>query len=150
MHVIGRGFIWDDLTVGYQFRTAARTITEADLVNFVGVSWMNEELFTNAMQRDSKAITGRVVPGVMVYAVAEGLLTPSMQETGLAFLNAEVDIKGPTCVGDTVHVECEVIEMRPTSKPDRGLVRTFNKVVTQSGAITLTYNPLRMMMRRQG
>lgn len=149
MHIIGRGFIWDDLKVGYQFRTAARTITEADLVNFIGVSWMNEELFTNDADRDSRAIKGRVVPGVMVYAIAEGLLTPSMQETGLAFLNATVDIKGPTCVGDTVHVECEVIEMRPTSKPDRGLVRTMNKVVTHAGTVTLTYNPLRMMQRRQ-
>ena len=149
MHIIGRGFIWDDLQVGYQFRTAARTIAEADLVNFVGVSWMNEELFTNDSDRDRRAIKGRVVPGVMVYAIAEGLLTPSMQETGLAFLNATVDIKGPTCVGDTVHVECEVIEMRPTSKPDRGLVRTMNKVVTHAGAVTLTYNPLRMMQRRQ-
>ncbi|HEX6959932.1 MAG TPA: acyl dehydratase [Ferrovibrio sp.] len=150
MHIIGRGFIWDDLQIGFQFRTAARTITEADLVNFVGVSWMNEELFTDASGQESRAIRGRVVPGVMVYAIAEGLLTPSMQETGLAFLNAEVDVKGPTCVGDTIHVECEVIEMRPTSKPDRGLVRTMNKVITQAGVVTLTYNPLRMMRRRQG
>lgn len=150
MDIIGRGFIWDDLKVGYQFRTAARTITETDLVNFVGVSWMNEELFTNDADRASRAIKGKVVPGVMVYAIAEGLLTPSMQVTGLAFLNAQIDIKGPTCVGDTVHVECEVIEMRPTSKVDRGLVRTMNKVLTQDGTLTLTYNPLRMMQRRQG
>lgn len=149
MDIIGRGFIWDDLKLGYRFRTAGRTITEADLVNFVGVSWMNEELFTDASGRDDRAIRGSVVPGAMVYAIAEGLLTPSMQYTGLAFLNATLDIKGPTCIGDTVHVECEVVELRPTSKADRGLVRTMNQVVTQTGTVTLTYNPLRMMRRRQ-
>lgn len=149
MDIIGRGFIWDDLKLGYKFRTAGRTITEADLVNFVGVSWMNEELFTDVSGRDVRAIRGSVIPGAMVYAIAEGLLTPSMQHTGLAFLNATVDIKGPTCIGDTVHVECEVVELRATSKADRGLVRTMNQVITHTGTVTLTYNPLRMMRRRQ-
>src|SRR3546814_15085026 len=102
MHVIGRGFIWDDLSVGYQFRTAARTITEADLVNFVGVSWMNEELFTNATQRASKAITGSAVPGVLVYAVPEGLLPPTMQATALAFPNAQPTLQAPPATGHTL------------------------------------------------
>lgn len=148
MKIIGLGFHWDDLSVGDRFRTVGRTITETDLVNFVNMTWLTEELFTNAAARDHMAMPMRVVPGALVYAFAEGLLLPSMQDTGLAFLNAEIDIKGPTCVGDTIHVECEVIEMRPTSKPGRGLARTFNKVVKQDGGVVLTYNPLRMMKRR--
>ena len=55
------------------------------------------------------------------------------------------DIKGPTYVGDTIHVECEVTEARLTSKGDRGLVRTASKVVNQKGETVLTYNPLRML-----
>ena len=148
MKIIGLGFHWDDLSVGDRFRTVGRTITETDLVNFVNMTWLTEELFTNVAARDHMAMPMRVVPGALVYAFAEGLLLPSMQDTGLAFLNAEIDIKGPTCVGDTIHVECEVIEMRPTSKPGRGLARTFNKVVKQDGGVVLTYNPLRMMKRR--
>ena len=35
-----------------------------------------------------------------------------MQGTGLAFLGMQLDIKGPTFAGDTIHVECEVIEAR--------------------------------------
>jgi acyl dehydratase len=150
MKLIGQGFFWDDLKVGYKFRTVGRTITEADLVNFTNMTWLTEELFTNTAAREHMAIPMRVIPGAMVYSFAEGLLLPSMQDTGLAFLHAELDIKGPTCVGDTIHVECEVIEMRPTSKPGRGLARTFNKVVKQDGATVLTYNPLRMMKRRDG
>jgi len=68
-----------------------------------------------------------------------------MQHVGLAFLNMTLDVKGPTFAGDTLHVECEVIEIRPTSKGGRAVVRTFNKVVNQRGEVVLTYNPLRLM-----
>ena len=150
MKTIGIGFHFEDLPVGTRFKTLGRTITEADLVAFVNLSWLTEELFTNADQRGGMAIRGRVVPGALVYSCAEGLLTPSMQDTGLAFLHAELNVKGPTFVGDTIHVECEVIEARPTSKPGRGLVRTSNRVVNQRGETVLAYNPLRMLKGRAG
>jgi acyl dehydratase len=147
--LLGTGFYFDELALGARFRSRSRTVTEADLVNFINLSWLNEELFTNAHDRGDMAIMGRVVPGALVYAFAEGLVTPSMQGTGLAFLNAELDISRPTFVGDTIHVECEVIEHRPTSKPGKGLVRTRNRVVDQHGETLLTYTPLRMMRVRK-
>ena len=145
---LGRGIEWDDLSCGQWFHTAGRTITEADLTAFCNLSWLTEELFTNAAERDDMAIRGRVVPGALVYSFAEGLLTSFMQGTGLAFLEAEFKVKGPTFVGDTIHLECEVAELRPTSKPDRGLVRTTNHVVTQRGEVVVTYTPLRLLKRR--
>ena len=63
-------------------------------------------------------------------------------------LIARLDIKGPTRVGDTIHVEVEVTEARLTSKGDRGLVRTANKIINQHGATVITYNPLRMLKRK--
>jgi acyl dehydratase len=83
-----------------------------------------------------------------VYAFAEGLMLPTMQDTGLAFLNATLDVKGATLVGDTIHVESEVIEHRLTSKGDRGLVRFANRVLTQRGETALEYNPLRLLKKR--
>jgi len=145
--VIGRGFCYEDLAVGFRFRTHRRTISEADVSNFVNLTWLTEELFVVA-DEEGRAIKGRAVPGAMVYSCAEGLLLPMMQDTGLAFLNATLDVKGPTVVGDTLHVECEVIEARLTSKGDRGLVRTANKVVNQRGDTVLAYNPLRMLKRK--
>lgn len=142
---LNTGFYFDDLPSGVRFRSRARTVTEADLVSFINLSWLNEELFTDTSDRARMAIPGRVVPGALIYAFAEGLITPSMQGTGLAFLNAELDIAAPTFVGDTIHVECEVIERRPTAKPGRGLVRTRNAVLNQDGKTVLTYTPLRMM-----
>ncbi|MDH4172780.1 MAG: acyl dehydratase [Betaproteobacteria bacterium] len=147
VHPIGRGYCYDDLKVGMRFRTHRRTIAEADLAGFVNLTWLTEELF--AVEDDSsRAIKGRPVPGALVYSFAEGLLLPSMQDTGLAFLNATLDVKGPTVVGDTIHVEVEVTECRLTSKGDRGLVRFANKVVNQRGETVIEYNPLRMLKRK--
>jgi acyl dehydratase len=151
MDTVGLGFHWNDLEVGYQFRTIGRTVTEADITNFVNCTGMVEVMFTNLdyLEKHSK-IQGRVAPGALVYTFAEGLLIQStMQETGLAFLNMELDVKGPVLAGDTIHVECEVVEVRPTSKGDNGLVRTMNKVVNQRGEIVITYNPLRLMKGRE-
>jgi acyl dehydratase len=146
--IVGRGFTYEDLKVGFRFRTHRRTIAESDLANFINLTWLTEELF--AVEDDStRAIKGRPVPGALVYAFAEGLLLPTMQDTGLAFLNATIDVKGPTVVGDTIHVECEVTEARPTSKGNRGLVRFANRVVNQRGESVLEYNPLRMLKRKQ-
>jgi acyl dehydratase len=148
LKTIGTGFYWDDLELGERFVTAARTITETDLVNFYCTTWFTEELFTNQHDRDKLAIKGRVVPGALVYSFAEGLIVPSIQHTGLAFLEMDMKIKGPTFVGDTIRVEVEVTELKPTSKPDRALIRTRNLVRNQAGEATLEYNPLRMLARR--
>ena len=148
--LLGMGPFWNDLAVGDRYRTVGRTITETDLVNFINLSWLTEELFTSLEDREGMAIAGRVVPAALVYSCAEGLLLPLMQGTGLAFLNATLDIKGPTFVGDTIHVECTVLEARATSKGNRGLVRTQNEVVNQKGEIVLSYNPLRLMKGRDG
>lgn len=145
--IIGRGYGYEDLKVGIRFRTHRRTIAEADVASFINLTWLTEELFAVA-DDSARAIKGRPVPGAMVYAFAEGLLLPTMQDTGLAFLNCTLDVKGPTVVGDTIYVESEVTEARLTSKGDRGLVRFANKVVKQDGAVVLEYNPLRMLKRK--
>ena len=143
MKIVGRGFTFDELEVGFRFRTHRRTILEADLAAFINLTWLTEELFAVASP-DGR----RLVPGALVYSFAEGLLLPTMQDTGLAFLNAAIDIKGPTLVGDTIHVECEVAERRPASKGERGLVRFRNQVKNQRGEVVLDYNPLRLLKKR--
>ena len=145
--IVGRGYCFEDLRVGFRFRTHRRTLAESDLAAFVNLSWLSEELFT--VEDDSnRAIKGRAVPAALVYAFAEGLLLPTMQDTGLAFLNATLDVKAPTRIGDTIHVQAEVIEHRLASKGDRGLVRFANRVDNQEGEVVLEYNPLRLLKRK--
>lgn len=144
------GIHWDDLPLGTCFHTRKRTVTESDLVSFVNLTWLTEELFTNAdpIDRAVMGIAGRVLPGGLVYTCAEGLASASFAAAGLAFLHAEIKMQGPSFVGDTLHVECEVIAQRRTSRPDRGLVRTRNAVINQHGVTVLVYTPLRLMRMR--
>ncbi len=150
LEVLGMGFYWDDVEVGYRFRTLGRTVTEADITLFIGTVGMVEEMFTNLDYIASQSIIGsRPAPGSLVFCMAEGLLMQStMQRTGMAFMEADIKVHRPTNAGDTIHVECEVVEARATSKVDRGLVRTANRVVNQRGETVLTYSPLRMVKTR--
>ncbi len=151
MEVVGLGFYFEDLPVGRRFRTIGRTVTEADITNFVNCTGMVEVLFTNTVfLREESDIKDRVAPAALSYCFAEGLLCQAtMQHTGYAFLNMELDMQAPVLAGDTIHVECEVIEARLSgSRPGRGLVRTRNKVVKQDGTVALTYTPLRMIKCR--
>ena len=153
METVGIGFHFEDVPVGRQFQTIGRTVTEADIVNFINCTGMTEVLFTNMeFLRNESDIKGRLAPAALVYTFAEGLLVQAtMQHTGYAFLNMQLDVKSPVFAGDTIHVECEVTEARLSqSKPGRGLVRTSNKVVKQDGTVAIIYTPLRMMKCKKG
>jgi acyl dehydratase len=151
MKTIGIGFYFEDIHEGFTFRTLGRSITEADIANFLGATGITEVLFTNLdYLHNHTDFPGRLVPGAQVFAVAEGLvMSASIQETGVAFLGMDLNIEGPVFAGDTIHVEVEVTEARRTSKrPDRALVRTRNTVKNQDGKTVMVYTPLRMMKCR--
>ena len=151
VHQLGQGLHFEDFALGRKFRSVARTITEPDLCAFLNVTHMDEAVFTDMVYAAAhSAMPGRVVPGALCYAFAEGLcITDTLQFTGLAFLHMELDIKAACRVGDTIHVEIEVIEARRSkSQADRGLVRTRNTVVNQEGVTLLTYTPLRLVRCR--
>lgn len=143
--LIGHGLYYDQLTAGMHFYTMGRTITEADLVAFINLCWLNEEGFVSVDPESPHTIQGRFIPGCMIYTIAEGLMVPSMQFTGQAFLHTELFHKAPVRVGDTIHVEVEIVESRRTAKGNRGLVRASNKVLNQHGELVLHYTPLRMI-----
>ncbi len=152
METVGIGFHFEDVPVGRKFKTIGRTVSEADIVNFVNCTGMVEVLFTNIeFLKHESDIKGRLAPAALVYAFSEGLLVQAtMQHTGYAFLNMQLDVKAPVFAGDTIHVECEVVEARLSqSKPGRGLVRTRNRVVKQDGTEVIVYTPLRMVKCRQ-
>ena len=150
MRTVGIGFYWDDLSVGETFQTLKRTITDADIVQFIGVTGMVETLFTDlTFSEHHGAMKGRVAPAACTYTIIEGLLCQStMQTTGLALLEVEQKILKPVFAGDTVHAEVEVVGLRPTSKGGRGIVTTMNNIVNQKGETVITYKAVRMMAGR--
>ena len=151
MKTVGIGFYWTDLSVGETFRTLNRTITEADIVQFIGVTGMVETIFTDLSFNEDHgaAMQGRVAPAACTYTIIEGLLCQAtMQTTGLALLEVEKKILKPVFAGDTVHGEVEVVGLRETSKGGRGIVTTMNHVVNQNDETVMTYKAVRMMAGR--
>lgn len=148
--LMGQGLTWEDMNTGSSFRTAARTLTETDLVSFVNLGGFNEPLFYDASHASAGGYTGRLVPGALVYVLAEGLIlqTNVLHGTGLAFMHMEYSVKGPTYVGDTLHVVVTTLEARASSRPGRGVVTTRCAVINQHGTEVAEFTPVRLIRGR--
>ncbi|MBI4693790.1 MAG: MaoC family dehydratase N-terminal domain-containing protein [Gammaproteobacteria bacterium] len=142
-----RGLHFADQYVGRRFRSGTRTITEFDLMSFVTSAGFNEDLFLDAAAPAELGFTGRLVPGALTLAIAEGLVISSgaLSGTGMAFLGGSIETKAPVYVGDTLEVWVEVTAARMTSRGDRGVVTTRNEVRNQRGELVLVFTPSRMI-----
>jgi 3-hydroxybutyryl-CoA dehydratase len=147
MKTLGLGFTWEELSAGQRFRTLNRTITEADLMMFVGTTGMVEVIFTDhTFGAERGAIQGRFVPAALSYSLIEGLLCQSMiQGTGLAMLELNKKVLKPVRVGDTIHGEVEILSVRPTSKGGRGIMASRVDVKNQDGEVMISYEATRML-----
>jgi acyl dehydratase len=145
--LLATGRTWQEMPVGLAFRTPGRTMTETDLVSFLGLSLYTEPLFLEADHAAEGGYTGRLIPGGLTFIVAEGLVqqTNVLHGTGLAFMHTDLDIRKPVYVGDTIHVTVEVTESRASSRPGRGVVTTRNLVRNQRGEAVMEYNPVRLI-----
>ena len=116
---------FDDLDVGMQWTSGRRTVTEADIGLFAGVSGDFNPLHTDEVFAAGTPYGGRVAHGALVLAIATGL----RQQMGLfnRTLRGLLEIRSwrflaPVRAGDTVEAVTTITELRPTSKRDRGVV----------------------------
>jgi len=145
---LGQGFVWQDLQVGQRFRTFRRTVTETDLVQFIGVTGMLEAIFIEEGYAGG-AMPGRPVPGALTYTLIEGFILQTMiQGTGLAMLELQQKILAPVMVGDTIEAMVEVTGIRPTSKSGRAVVTSRIDVFNQKGVQVMTYSATRLLAGR--
>jgi len=144
----GRTFA--DFAVGDEFETAARTITEADLVNFAGVSGDFNDLHLDAEAMADSEYGGRIAQGALVFSVATGLIWQA-DVTGdalVAFYGVDrLRFRAPVFVGDTVHVELTVAEKerRPDNDDATGVVRLETEVVESDGEVALSCELLSLL-----
>jgi acyl dehydratase len=127
----GTGLLFDEFYVGQHWVSPARTITDADIVNFAGLSGDFNPLHTDEEFARSTQFGGRIFHGPGVYAVAIGLESRLgiKEGTAIAYLGMNWNLKAPVMAGDTIRVEQTVTETRAsTSKLDRGIV-TFDVAV---------------------
>ena len=142
-----RGCTFSEVPIGKRWSTSRRTVTETDLVVYATQFGFVEGLFLDATGSERAGYSGRLVPGSLVMSIAEGLIISggSIAGTGMAYLGADVQVKGPTFVNDTLQVVAEVTATRLTSKQDRGIVTTRNEVFNQDGKIVMVYTLTRMV-----
>lgn len=131
-----KGLYFEDFTVGTRLRTAGRTITEADIVGFAGLSGDFNQIHTNAVHAAADTFGKRVAHGLLVQSIATGLAVQSgvIEGTVLAFRELDCKFSLPVFIGDTVHVEIEIVETKALPRLKGGNVTMKHNVVNQDGA----------------
>ncbi len=128
------GLYWEEWEVGKSFTTAARTITETDVVNFAGISGDYNPLHINEEYCKNTQFGTRIAHGPLIYAVAAGLLFQLhlYDDTLIAFLGFEsLKFTKPVKINDTIYAKVTVTEVTETSKPDRGVMKRVLQVFNQ-------------------
>jgi len=134
------GYTYTDLHVGMSFRSPGRTITDADLVAFAGLTGDYSELHTSDVYARASQFGRRVAHGMLGLAYAHGLMWPrtgELRATAIAFLGInDWKFTGPIFVGDTIFVNYRIAELRDSkSKPTQAIAIFDVEVVTQDDRV---------------
>ncbi|MGH3097279.1 MAG: MaoC family dehydratase [Streptosporangiales bacterium] len=131
---------FDDIGVGDRIVTGRRTITEADIVAFAGVSGDFNPLHTDEVfVRENTPFDGRIAHGVLGIAVTTGLRSTYDDWQVIAFLECNRKFTGPIYPQDTVHAVYEVTEARASrSKPGTNVVVLSVQLVKEGGDVVQT------------
>ena len=123
---------FDDIEVGEEYESPGRTVTEADIVLFAGVSGDFNVVHTDAELMKTSSFGERIAHGLLVLSMQAGLLSRAMRpyativSTGLRW-----KFKAPIKIGDTIRVRAKVIAKKDGPEPDRGLVTLARTVLNQ-------------------
>jgi acyl dehydratase len=127
---------FDEIEIGEEYESPGRTVTEADIVIFAGLSGDYNVLHTDAEFMKTSIFGERIAHGLLGLAIQSGLLQRGMRPWAtIAFAGLRWKFKGPIKIGDTIRARGEVIAKKETSKLDRGLITLSRQVVNQRGEV---------------
>jgi acyl dehydratase len=144
--------LWfEDFAVGQRFRTAGATLSEAQILDF-GWAHDPQPFHVDKVAAAASPYGGVIASGFQTLLVSFRLIyqeriinAASLGSPGLD----ELRWPKPVRPGDTLHVEAEVTEIRPSrSKPDRGLAVIAYEVANQEGEAVMTYRAMHLLRRR--
>jgi acyl dehydratase len=139
---------FEDFEVGRIITTMRRTIAEADMLAFVQLTGLFEELWLDAGKAQATGLyTGRLVPGYMTLTFAEGLVVlTGMMRVAVGSLGV-TDVKwlAPVACGNTIRCELEVVEARVSKEPSRGVVVIAHRVLNEDDVTVLSYRSARLI-----
>ena len=126
---------------GQVIRSYSRTITESDLVAFIGFTGMRMPIFIDREYAENQGPDGaRICPGFLTASVAAGMLESILGRNVLAGLGMdELRFLTPVKIGDTLHAVVEVLEARLTREAGRGVIRVHITTVNQRGETALEF-----------
>ncbi len=132
-----RGLYFEDMEVGKEIVSPGRTITEADIVNFAGVSGDFTTLHTDAEYAKGTLFGERVAHGMLGLSVATGLTAQLgiLEGTVMAFTGLDWKFKGPIKIGDTIHVEAVVKQTKAMRAAGGGFVVLNVRILNQQDKV---------------
>jgi acyl dehydratase len=135
-----KNLYFEDFQIGMKFETAGRTITEADIVNFAGISGDWNPIHTDAEFAKKTMFGQRIAHGLLTLSVASGLFVRLglTEKTIVAFYGIDkLRFTEPVFIGDTIKAIAEVVDKEEREK--YGLIIFNVKVVKQAGEVVLSY-----------
>ena len=143
------GLYFEQFTVGATFRTPGRTITEADIGAYAGLTGDYNPVHTDAVFAAATQFGTRIAHGPFGIGLAFGLASrlDLIDGTVIALLSVQWDFKAPVRAGDTLHAEIAVTEARPSRQEDRGTVGLGFDMRNQDGETTQAGRCLLLMRR---
>jgi acyl dehydratase len=142
---------FEDIQVGDEYLSPGRTITEADIVAFAGLSGDYNVLHTDAEYMKTSIFGERIAHGLLGLSISSGLGSRAIVRpfATIAFLGLRWRFKGPIKIGDTIKVRMRVSDKKETSKPDRGIVTLQRSVLNQRGEVVQEGDTELMIERRK-
>ncbi|MCW2635322.1 MAG: dehydratase [Blastococcus sp.] len=130
---------WADLAVGQEFRTATRTVTEADVVGFASLTGDFSEVHVSESFAQGTQFGQRIAHGLLGLSYAQALMVNpgTFRACGIAFLGIDSwRFRQPILFGDTIHAAYVIAELRPSrTKPRQGIMGLDVRVINQHGAV---------------
>jgi len=127
---------FDKLSVGDEWESPRRTITEADVVNFAGISGDFNPIHVDHESAKSGPFGKPIAHGLLGLSIASGLGTYSPKVDTLVFLSIlEWHFREPIFFGDTVHLLSRVETLEPKANGRRGIVTWHRRLINQHGKV---------------
>ena len=106
---------FEDMAVGMT-ASFSKTIPDADLVLFVGVSGDTNPVHLDEDYASGTMFKGRVAHGALTASFISTVLGTKLPGPGSIYVAQTLKFKAPVHVGNTVTARCEVIELIPERK----------------------------------
>lgn len=133
-----QGLYFEEFEEGLEIETQGRTITEADVVNFAGLSGDFNPMHTDAVYGAETHFGQRVSHGLLCLSIASGLAYQMgfLDGTVLAFTSLDWKFRAPVFIGETIHVKITVTRRREMKAAGGGFVFFDVQVVNQDDKVT--------------